>query len=67
MNNLVSANFYRVSDVMRLTGTGKSKAYQIIRQLNGELEKAGYLTIPGKVSRAYFNERLFYSPAHCEA
>ena len=32
---------------------------QIIKQLNEELQKKGYLTVRGKVSAAYFNERFF--------
>ena len=38
-----------------------SYAYKIIDQLNGELQKAGYLTIPGKVDSLYLEKRYFPS------
>ena len=37
----------------------ESKAYGIIKQLNSELSAKGYIVIPGKVSRAYFEEKLY--------
>lgn len=36
-----------------------SYAYKIIDQLNRELEKAGYLTLHGKVNSLYLNKRFF--------
>ena len=35
------------------------QGYKIIRKLNQELEKAGYLTIQGKVSKRYFEKRWY--------
>lgn len=46
-------------DIMAALGIGKSNAYGIIKQLNMELEKKGYLTIRGKVPRRYFEERFY--------
>ena len=40
-------------------GVSESKAYKIIRQLNAELQAAGYLTVAGRVSRKYFEERIY--------
>lgn len=34
-------------------------AYRVIRQLNGELEEKGVITVQGKVSRKYLIERFF--------
>ena len=48
------------ADVMKALGIRKTNAYAIIKQLNEELTKKGYLTIRGKVPRKYFRER-FYS------
>ena len=45
-----------VSDTL---GVKKSKAYSIIKQMNVELAEKGYMTVAGKVSRAYFQERLY--------
>lgn len=41
-----------------LGGISESKAYQIIKQLNTELEQKGYLVIRGKVPRGYLEERF---------
>ena len=47
--------YYSADDLIGLLGISRSKAYQMIRSLNAELEANNYITIPGKVSRAYFN------------
>lgn len=46
-------------DISEICGISVSKAYQIIRQLNEELKKSGYLTFAGRVSTTYFNERMY--------
>lgn len=48
-----------VRDVMAALEVSESKAYGIIKQLNSELSAKGYIIIPGKVSRAYFEEKLY--------
>lgn len=48
-----------VKEVSQLLGVSQSKAYQIIKQLNDDLKKDGYLTIAGKVSRAYFYKKWY--------
>ena len=48
-----------VRDVMATLEVSESKAYGIIKQLNSELSAKGYIVIPGKVSRAYFEEKLY--------
>ena len=50
---------YGADEVARLLGVSKAYAYKVIRRLNAELESEGMLTIPGKVSAAYFDERFF--------
>lgn len=57
-NQAVISSFITVDEVCKCLGIGKSKAYQIIRQLNAELAKDGFITIQGKVSRKYFLERV---------
>lgn len=49
-----------VDDVAQELGVSKQKGYRIIRQLNEELEAAGYMTVQAKVPRTYWSER-FYS------
>ena len=46
-------------DVVAALGVSKSAGYKIIRRLNEELEKAGYITVRGRVSKAYFEERIY--------
>ena len=46
-------------EVSQLLGVSQSKAYQIIKKMNDDLREDGYLTIAGKVSRAYFNEKWY--------
>lgn len=51
--------FYTIEDVMIILGVRQSKAYQIIRVLNKELKDQGKITIAGKVSKRYFDERIY--------
>ena len=48
-------------EVAELLEISNSYAYKIIGQLNKELEKAGYLTIAGKVDSLYLEKRYFPS------
>ena len=52
-------DYVDVKEVSQLLGVSQSKAYQIIKQLNDDLKKDGYLTIAGKVSRAYFCKKWY--------
>ena len=49
---------YGAQEVADLLGVSQSKAYQVIRELNRELEEKGFFTIKGKVSRRYFERRF---------
>jgi len=44
---------------MQILGIGQSKAYQIMRRINKELEAEGYETIAGRVSEARFREKFY--------
>ena len=50
-----------VEDIQGALGISKSKAYEIIRELNEELKKKGYLVVRGKTSRAYFEHKTMVS------
>ncbi len=39
----------------------KSKAYQIVRELNVEMQKQGYLTVAGRVNATFFHKKVCYS------
>jgi transposase len=47
------------TDVAAELGVSKGHAYKLLRQLNEELKAAGYITVSGKVPRAYW-EKKFY-------
>jgi hypothetical protein len=55
----MNEKFLKVEDVMQILGISKSSAYNIMRQMNDELKKKGYVVIRGKVSRKYFEERFY--------
>lgn len=51
--------FMTADDIVEVTGMSIAYAYKLIKQLNEELEKKGYITIKGRVSPDYFEERLY--------
>ena len=40
-------------------GISKPYAYKLVREMNEELKQKGFLTIPGRVSRNYFEEKFY--------
>ena len=57
--NHTEPSFLYVADIMELFGCSRSKAYQIIAELNIELQQKGKITLHGATSRKYFKERLY--------
>lgn len=51
--------FIRVEEVAKELEVSIPYAYKLIKKLNDELEAKGFITIAGRVSRQYFNQRLF--------
>lgn len=51
--------FVNAATVAADFGISESKAYMIIKQLNDELKKKGYITVAGRVSRQYYQERTY--------
>lgn len=47
------------SEVSTKLGVCRSKAYEIIRELNREMERRGCTTIPGRVSSQIVEENYF--------
>ena len=56
---LDSKTFITVDEVGEVLCVKRAKAYNIVRDLNKELEEKGFLIIPGRVSRKYFEERFY--------
>ena len=54
--------FLGVQDLMQLLGRSESYCYKVIRELNQELKKKGYMINPGRIPEQYFYERCYYSP-----
>ena len=59
MKNMEGKNFLTANDVAQFMGISIPMAYKIIRQLNMDLKKQGYITISGKISRIYFEKKVF--------
>ena len=55
MNNA----FIKVDEVAQVLGISKSYAYRIVREMNNDLKQRGFLTIAGRVSKQYFEERFY--------
>lgn len=51
--------FVNAAEVARDFSVSKSTAYVIIKRLNDELDKKGYITVHGRVSRKYYIERIY--------
>lgn len=51
--------FITAQEMSELLGISVGHAYKLIREMNKELEKAGYLIISGKVPKGYFEKRWY--------
>ena len=51
--------FVRAEEVASELGISKPYAYKLVREMNEELKQKGFITIPGRVSRQYFEERIY--------
>ena len=52
-------SYITAKEIAETLGISTGKAYKLIRDMNAELQAKGFLTISGKVSRAYFNEKWY--------
>ena len=63
---MLGNSFMRVDEVAQELGVTKSYAYKIVRKLNRELKRMGYLTISGRVSKWYFMKKRCYGSGENE-
>lgn len=56
---LLTKTFLDAKDVCVLFNCCKTNAYKIINDLNGKLEKEGYLTIRGKVLTTFLLDKYY--------
>ena len=59
MLHLSKELFVRAEEVAGALGISKPYAYKLVREMNEELKQKGFLTIPGRVSRNYFEEKFY--------
>jgi len=51
--------FIRVDDMVNELQISKPYAYKLMREMNDELKKKGFMTISGRVSRQFFEEKFY--------
>lgn len=51
--------YITANELAEMLGVSVGHAYKLIRKLNQELEKEGFLVIAGKVPRRYFEKRWY--------
>ena len=61
MTNETNTNkiYITAPEMANLLGISVGHAYKMIRAMNRELEKSGYLVVAGKVPKGYFEKRWF--------
>ena len=56
MNNTL---FVTAGEIAEELGISKPFAYKLVRQMNEELEAKGFLTVAGRGSRKYYEEKFY--------
>lgn len=51
--------FIKTEEIAQELGVSQSYAYKLVREMNEDLRKKGFITIAGRVSRRYFKERFY--------
>ena len=57
---MTEKSFMTVEEVAAELRVSKSKAYQIVRELNAKMQKQGYLTVAGRVNATFFQKKVCY-------
>ncbi len=47
------------AEVAQTLDVSKAYAYKVVRELNEELKNKGFITIAGKASRKFFEEKFY--------
>ncbi|HCD09415.1 MAG TPA: transcriptional regulator [Thermoanaerobacter sp.] len=53
-----TTNFLTAEEVAEILGVSLSTAYRIIKRLNEELKAQGFITVAGKISKRYFEQKI---------
>jgi transposase len=59
MVKVIESRFYNAQEISEILQVSMSYAYRLIRELNTELADKGKITVRGKISRRYFNEKVY--------
>jgi hypothetical protein len=51
--------FIRVGDMVNDLQISEPHAYKLMRAMNKELKEKGYMTIAGRLSRQYYEEKFY--------
>ena len=51
--------FVTAGEVAQELGVSKPFAYKLVRQMNEELEEKEFITIAARVSRKYYEEKIY--------
>jgi Mn-dependent DtxR family transcriptional regulator len=51
--------FIRAEEIAEELGVSKPYAYKLVQRLNSEFQAKGYITISGRVSRLYYEEKFY--------
>ena len=51
--------YYTAMEVANLLGVSRAKGYKIVRKLNEELTKKGYIVIAGKIPKKFLEEKYY--------
>ena len=51
--------YFTAKDCAELLGISMSHSYKLIRTLNRELEAKNYITVAGKIPKAYFMKKYY--------
>ena len=55
----IQSIYITAPELAQVMGVSNGHAYKLIREMNTELKKQGYLTIAGKLPRAYLKKCLY--------
>lgn len=56
--------FISADEIAKELGMSKAYAYKLMQLFNKELKEKGYMTIRGRISREYFEERFYGMKVH---
>lgn len=58
---MVEKHFLTAAEVAEYMDMSVSSAYKLIHRLNMELKEKGYIVTPGRISKEYFESKIFIS------